>query len=306
MPLKLLFWFPSMILIVGFLMRTVSVNAAEPTELLLWPNGLPAGSKLLTAEQIAQLKAAPTDPERIQFVENPSLTIFRAPADRANGCAIVICPGGGYGKLAWAKEGIEIAEWLNTIGVTAGVLKYRVPRRDPDEPHREPLQDAQRAIRMMRAHALEWKIDPKRLGVLGFSAGGHLAVMTGVHGANATYPSSDAIDRQDCQPQFLCPIYAAYLGERFNDRDAVGLGALIKITSKTPPTFMAVTADDAYRGVQAASMFIALKQANVPAELHIYSRGGHGYGIRPAERPVASWNLRLAEWLQDSGYLTKK
>lgn len=281
------------------------VVAADPKEILLWPNGVPAGSAPLSAEQISKLKAAPVDPERISLVENPTLVLYRAPAELANGCGIVVCPGGAYTRLAWTKEGIEVAQWLNSLGVTVGVLKYRVPRRDPDEPHREPLQDAQRAIRIMRANAAEWGIDSKRLGVLGFSAGGHLAVMTGVHGPNATYPPSDAIDQQDCQPHFLCPIYAAYLGEKYNDRDAVSLGGLVKITSKTPPTFMAVTADDAYRGVQAASMFIALKQANVPAELHIYSRGGHGYGIRPAERPVSTWHLRLADWLRDSGYMTK-
>jgi acetyl esterase/lipase len=295
----------------SFLWLTLSIvpfshlAAAEPKEILLWPNGLPAGAKSLTADQIAKLKAAPVDPERINLVENPSMILYQASAELANGCGIIVCPGGAYTRLAWEKEGIEVAQWLNSLGVTVGVLKYRVPRRDPDEPHREPLQDAQRAIRIMRANATQWGVDSKRVGVLGFSAGGHLAVMTGVHGPNATYPSSDAIDQQDCQPQFLCPIYAAYLGEKYNDRDTVPLGESIKITSKTPPTFMAVTADDAYRGVQAASMFIALKQANVPAELHIYSRGGHGYGIRSTEGPIATWHLRLADWLRDSGYLTK-
>lgn len=287
------------------IVRVSSLAAADPEEILLWPKGVPAGAKPLSAEQISKLKAAPVDPERISVVENPSLMLYRAPTDLACGCGIVICPGGAYTRLAWTKEGVEVAHWLNSLGVTVGVLKYRVPRRDPAEPHREPLQDAQRAIRIMRSRATEWGIDSKRLGVLGFSAGGHLAVMTGVHGSNATYPAADSIDVQDCQPQFLCPIYAAYLGENYNDRDAVSLGGMVKITSKTPPTFMAVTADDAYRGVQAASMFIALKQANVPAELHIYSRGGHGYGIRPAERPVSTWHLRLADWLRDSGYLSK-
>lgn len=279
--------------------------AVEPLELMLWPKGVPAGASRLSEEQIAKLKAAPIDPERINYVESPSVTIYRASTDNANGCAILICPGGAYGRLAWFKEGIEVAQWLNTQGITAGVLKYRVPRRDPDEPHREPLQDAQRAIRLMRANAVQWGIDAKRVGVLGFSAGGHLTVMTGVQGDEASYSSEDSIDRQSCQPSFLCPIYAAYLGEKYNDRDEVGLGSLVKITSKTPPTFLAVTADDAYRGVQAASMFIALKQANVPAELHVYTRGGHGYGIRPSERPVSTWHLRLAEWLRDSGYLNK-
>ena len=196
--------------------------------------------------------------------------------------------------LAWNKEGLEVAKWLNTQGVTAGVLKYRVPRRDPDEPHLEALQDAQRAVRLMRAQAAEWGIDKGRVGVLGFSAGGHLTIMTGLQGDNASYASRDAIDEQSCKPNFLCPIYAAYLGEKYNDRTEVALGSQVKVTPETPPMFLAVTADDSFRGVQAASLFIALKQAGVPAELHIFARGGHGYGIRASERPVSTWHLRLA------------
>ena len=277
--------------------------ADEPSESILWPQGLPAGAKPLTQEKIAQLKANATDPERINLVETPSLTVYRAPAEVANGCGMIICPGGGYNMLAWNKEGLEVAKWLNTQGVTAGVLKYRVPRRDPDEPHLEALQDAQRAVRLMRAQAAEWGIDKGRVGVLGFSAGGHLTIMTGLQGDNASYASRDAIDEQSCKPNFLCPIYAAYLGEKYNDRTEVALGSQVKVTPETPPMFLAVTADDSFRGVQAASLFIALKQAGVPAELHIFARGGHGYGIRASERPVSTWHLRLADWLRDSGYL---
>jgi acetyl esterase/lipase len=285
---------------------SLTLRADEPSEIALWPEGVPVGAKPLAPEKIAQLKANANDPERINFVDSPTLTIYRAPAETANGCAIVICPGGAYNILAWPKEGLEVAQWLNTHGVTAGVLKYRVPRRDPDEPHHEPLQDSQRAVRLMRANAEQWNIDKQRVGVLGFSAGGHLTVMTGLHGDTGTYPAKDAIDQQSCKPSFLVPIYAAYLGEKYNDRNEIALGSLVKITSGTPPTFLAVTADDAYRGVQAASLFIALKQANVPAELHIYARGGHGYGIRASDRPVSTWHHRLADWLRDAGYLQKQ
>lgn len=285
------------------LMGTRPVSSAEPTEITLWPQGLPSGAKPLAAEQIAKLKAAKSDGERINLVESPTLTIYPAAEATANGCAMVICPGGAYNGLAWVKEGVEVAQYLNTLGITAGVLKYRIPRRDPEEPHHEPLQDAQRAVRLLRSQAPQYRIDNARIGVLGFSAGGHLTVMTGLNGATATYDARDAIDQHSCQPNFLCPIYAAYLGEKYNDRTEVALGSLVKITPQTPPMFLAVTADDAFRGVQAASLFIALKQAGVPAELHVYSRGGHGYGIRPSERPVSTWHLRLADWLRDSGYL---
>lgn len=281
----------------------LSASAADPQEIALWPAGLPAGATPLSQQQIDKLKSAPVDPERIGLVESPSLVIYRADADKANGCAMVVCPGGAYTRLAWVKEGVEVAQYLNSQGITVGVLKYRVPRREPDLPHREPLQDSQRAIRWMRAHAKDLKIDTARVGLLGFSAGGHLSVMTAVQGPTATYPSQDAIDQQSCRPDFLCPIYAAYLGEKYNDTNEVALGSAIKITAEFPPVFLAVTADDAFRGVQAASLFIELKRAGVPAELHVYHRGGHGYGIRPGGHPSDTWHHRLTDWLKDRGYL---
>lgn len=281
------------------------VVAAEPQEVTLWPKGLPAGAVPLSSEVIAKLKAAPVDPERIGLVETPSLVVYRADATVANGCGMVICPGGAYARLAWVKEGVEVAQFLNSKGITVGVLKYRVPRRATDQPQREPLQDAQRAMRWMRANAQNLQIDTARVGLLGFSAGGHLSVMTAVHGNQATYAASDSVDQQSCRPDFLCPIYAAYLGEKNNDSSEVALGSEVKITKDMPPVFMSVTADDAYRGVQAASLFIELKRAGVPAELHIYNRGGHGYGIRPSGHPVDSWHHRLADWLNDMGYLKK-
>lgn len=286
----------------SLVLLTTTLVAAEPEEIVLWPKGLLAGAKPLSQEQIDKLKAAPVDPERIGLVESPALVVYRADATVANGCALVVCPGGAYTRLAWVKEGVEVAKYLNSKGITVGVLKYRVPRREPDAPHREPLQDAQRAIRWMRANAQDLKIDTARVGLLGFSAGGHLSVMTAVQGKNATYPSSDAIDQQNCRPDFLCPIYAAYLGEKYNDSNEVALGSAVKITADFPPVFMAVTADDAYRGVQAASLFIELKRASVPAELHVYHRGGHGYGIRPGGHPIDTWHHRLADWLKDMGY----
>ena len=151
-----------------------AAETANRPEIAIWPNGLPAGAKPIDAKRIAELQKKQTE-ERISYVETPSLTIYPAPAETANGCAVVICPGGGYNILAWPKEGLEVAEWFNSIGVTAAVLKYRVPRRDPDTPHVEPLQDAQRAVRLVRHHAKEWNVDSKRVGILGFSAGGHLA-----------------------------------------------------------------------------------------------------------------------------------
>jgi acetyl esterase/lipase len=280
-----------------------SVSAADRPEIDLWPRGLPAGARPVEAKRIEELKNKLTE-ERIYYVETPSITVYRAPKETANGCAVVVCPGGGYNILAWPKEGLEVAEWFNSIGVTAVVLKYRVPRRDPEKPHVEPLEDAQRALRLVRHNAKDWGVDPGRVGILGFSAGGHLTAMTGMHWRKAAYDSIDEADELSCRPDFMCPIYAAYLGPDYNDRVAE-LGPLVQVDEKTPPTFMAVTADDVYRGVQSALLFVELKKVNVPAELHIYSKGGHGYGIRPSEKPISTWHHRLGDWLKLQGLLNK-
>ena len=275
---------------------------AEPKIVKVFPNGLPADAVKLPEDRIAKLKAANTD-ERIAYVAEPTLTLYPAPKDVATGCGVVICPGGGYNILAWNKEGIELAQWFNKIGVSAAVLKYRVPRRTPDI-HHEPLQDVQRAIRLFRSMADEMRVDVNRVGVLGFSAGGHLTVMSGTKYDELAYPKSDAIDEISARPNFICPIYCAYLGNNYSDNKSE-LGDLVKITKETPPAFLAVTFDDVHRGVQSALLVAEYKKAGVPAEAHIYAKGGHGYGIRPTGNPVETWHHRLAEWLESSGWLTQ-
>lgn len=279
------------------------VSADDHPELEIWPGDLPVGSVELAPKVIAKLKSELTE-ERIRFVDRATLTVYPAPKKSANGCAVIICPGGGYNILAWPKEGLEVAEWFNSIGVTAFVLKYRVPRRDPDRIHWEPMQDVQRAIRFVRHHADQWNIDPARIGTLGFSAGGHLTVMSGVQYKTKCYDRVDEADDLSCRPDFICPIYAAYLGDRYNDRVAE-LGSLVTVTKDTPPTFMAVTWDDSMRGAQAALLFARLREQGVPAELHAYAKGGHGYGMRPSENPVSKWNEQLHAWLKSSGFLGK-
>ena len=288
--------------LVVLLLNVTSIAPAEERPVIrLWPDGLPEGFRPLDPKRIETLKAKQTS-ERVTYVEHPSLTLYRAPAEKAKGCAVVICPGGGYNILAWEKEGTEIAEWFNSLGVTAVVLKYRVPRRDPREPHREPLQDSQRAIRLVRKHATEWGIDTKRVGILGFSAGGHLTIMTGTHWDERTYIKIDDADDLSCRPDFMCPIYAAYLGDGYKDNVAE-LGKLVNVTANTPPTFLAVTQDDKMRGAQAALLFVELTKAGVSAEIHVYTKGGHGYGIRPSENPASTWHHRLAEWMRASSLL---
>lgn len=279
------------------------VLAEDHVELEIWPGDLPVGSVKMNPKVIAKLKSELTQ-ERIRFVDRATLTVYPAAEKNANGCAVIICPGGGYNILAWPKEGLEVAEWFNSIGVTAFVLKYRVPRRNPDKIHWEPMQDVQRAIRFVRHRAKQWNVDPERIGTLGFSAGGHLTVMSGVQYKTKSYERVDEADDLSCRPDFICPIYAAYLGDKYNDRVA-RLGRLVTVTKDTPPTFMAVTWDDSMRGAQSALLFARLREHGVPAELHAYAKGGHGYGMRPSENPVSKWNEQLYAWLESSGFLSR-
>ncbi len=289
--------FVSATLLMTTLLMTAMIAAAEPIEMKLWPQGVPGETD---EPGPAKAQAGDDGVLRVTYVGEPTITVYRAAEKSASGCAVVICPGGGYNILAWDKEGTEVAEWLNSIGVTGIVLKYRVPRRDKDQPHKAPLQDAQRAIRLARGNAEKWAIDPTRIGILGFSAGGNLTVMAGTHWDRTTYERMDEADDLSCRPDFMVPIYAAYLGDK---DDPWTLSPLVRVTDKTPPTFMAVTQDDKQRGAHAALLLVALKKAGVPSELHVYSRGGHGYGLRRSNNPVCTWPNRCEDWLRVSGLL---
>jgi acetyl esterase/lipase len=181
------------------------------------------------------------------------------------------------------------------------LLKYRVPVRAGRERYAAPLQDAQRAIGMVRSRAKDWGIDPKRIGILGFSAGGHLAAVASTNFAERTYPTVDAADAESCRPDFTILIYPAYLAEK---GDPTKLVPEVKITAETPPAFIAMTEDDAAES--AIAYFIALRHAKIPAELHLYPKGGHGYGLRPSPNEVSHWPDRAAEWMKASGLLTAK
>jgi acetyl esterase/lipase len=267
----------------------------------LWPNGLPADANPMTQEQIDAAKAKTTD-ERIFYVDAPVLTVYEPPAEKKNGTAVVICPGGGYMMLAYKHEGIDLANWFNEQGVTAFLLKYRVPRRSKDNFHWEPMQDVQRSIRIVRSKADEYKIDSERIGVLGFSAGGHLTVMAGTQYETKSYEAVDDVDKLSCRPDFMCPIYAAYLANGYRD-DVVELGDLVTVTKETPPTFMAVTSDDRMRGAQAGLLYSRLLQFGVKAEIHAWQKGGHGYGLHKIGNACDGWEDDLKVWLKLNGML---
>lgn len=272
---------------------------AQPTEIKLWPSGAPGETGAVPPEK-AQRSEGERPIIRVENVSEPTLAFYPASRPDPGRCSVLVAPGGGYNILAWDLEGTEIVEWLNSVGVSAGLLKYRVPRRSQETPHLAPLQDAQRAMRLMRSNAGTWGLNPECVGMLGFSAGGNLTVLAGTHGAVDTYPAIDAADRLSSRPDFLIPVYPAYLTD---DSQPNGLRPLIRIDASTPPAFILITQDDEDRAVGAAALFGALKRAGVPAELHVFVKGGHGYGLRPTQRPVTGWPDLCEAWMREMGYI---
>jgi acetyl esterase/lipase len=232
---------------------------------------------------------------RLGNVSKPTITIYRPSAKHNTGTAIMICPGGAYSIVATDLEGTEVCKWLNSIGITGVILKYRVPKREGDDAHVLPLQDAQRALGLIRHQAKQWGIKPDRIGALGFSAGGHLVASLSNNYGQRRYPKVDEADAASCRPDFTLLMYPAYLLE---SKDSNKLAPEMKITEQTPPTFIAMAADDKLGIANALYYSLTLTQAKVPFELHVYSTGGHGFGLRPQKGlPASSWPQRAAEWL---------
>jgi acetyl esterase/lipase len=235
---------------------------------------------------------------RLGNVSVPTLTLYRAPKVTATGAAVLVFPGGGYSILALDLEGTEVCEWLNSIGVTAVLVKYRVPARPGRPQGAAPLQDAQRAMSMVRARAAEWEIDPGRIGVLGFSAGGHLAAVASTNFEHRSYHAVDAADTVNLRPDFALLIYPAYLTVQ---AEGDKIAPELTITPQTPPAFLVQAEDDGVRVENSLFYYEALRKAKVPAEMHIYPTGGHGYGLRPSRNLVTTWPKRAEEWLRSLG-----
>ncbi len=236
----------------------------------------------------------------IDRISAPTLSLYRPAAGLSTGAAIVVFPGGGYNALAIDLEGTEVCQWLNSIGIAGILVRYRVPQREGVAPYTAPLQDAQRAMGMVRAHAAEWGIDPKKVGVLGFSAGGNLCAVLSAHSAARTYAQIDGADQEPCRPAFQILIYPAYL---VSERNLSSLAPEVAVTAGTPPTFMAMAEDDEVHVENVLAYGSALKRAGVPFELIVYPKGGHGFGLRPAASPVTRWPARAEEWMRFSGFL---
>lgn len=279
------------LLALSMIAMPITMQAQQPIR--LWPNGAPGQAPATAAEKD---NTKPTDNKpgnrpviRLTNVTDPTITVF-SPKGKANGKAVIVCPGGGYSILAIDLEGTEVCEYLNTLGITAVLLKYRVPAQPGQPRYQAPLQDAQRAIGWIRYHAADYHIDPNKVGIMGFSAGGHLSAAVANNYETRTYPHIDESDNVSCRPDFTILIYPAYLTlKEDNDR----LAPEIKVTPHTPPAFIVQTADDPIRVENAIFYALALKNEKVKAELHIYPTGGHGYGMRT----TIPWVERLKEWL---------
>jgi len=283
---------------------------------MLWLVALSAAATPLTGDQIPLWPDIAPGPGPSGAPAMPSLTVYLPHAEKATGAGVVVCPGGGYGGLALGHEGEEIAQWLLAQGMGAFVVQYR---HGMDHPHPAPLNDARRAVQLVRHHAEEWNIDPNRLGMMGFSAGGHLTATAGVHFFPGDEAASDPVNRQSPRPDFLVLLYPVitltephtHLGSRRNllgdspDPDAIAqLSPEQQVTPETPPTFLVHTADDAVVPVENSILFFeALKKAGVPAELHIYEQGRHGLGLAQGIPGMGRWPDALLDWLQLRGML---
>ncbi|MFY1612243.1 alpha/beta hydrolase [Macellibacteroides fermentans] len=272
---------------------------AQDKPIQLFPKGAPGEQTKLIEKALPEGgKVGGASVLRLSGVSDPTITIYPASDEVATGSAMVVCPGGGYEILAYDLEGDEICQWLNEIGVTAVLLKYRVPRRTGLEKHTAPLQDVQRAISLVRSKAEELNLDPQRIGVMGFSAGAHLAAMASTSYDKRTYPEVDAADKVSCKPDFCLLVYPAYLdGPNFT------IAPELKVTAQTPPTMLVQTEDDKSYINSSLFYYYALKEAGVPATMHLYSKGGHGYGLRDTGNAVNEWPYRAEEWFMELGVI---
>jgi len=305
------------------------------TQIPLWPGAAPDPQPVSGPETVT------TDPKdliagrtvtAVSNVTTPTMTVY-APAGKNTGAAVVVFPGGGYQILAIDLEGTEVCDWLTQKGITCVLLKYRVtdvgpyPKSGPYPESPTALEDAQRAVRLVRFHAAEWHIDPHKIGVLGFSAGGHLSVAMSVYFGEHLYPAVDAADQVSCRPDFAVAIYPGHLSRTAAEYDAglgtkkfalpqpdplsmadenLGLNPDIHVTNQTPPTFLLQAEDDHIDSVyDSLSYYIALQKAWVPAEMHLYAQGNHAFGLRRTKLPITGWPQLVETWLGTIGMISE-
>lgn len=281
------------------LLFPLPVQAAEPIVLKLWPGKAPGEEKDIGPEMDTPPKGKQLPFKRLSNVSEPTITVYKPTRGGSTGTAVIVAPGGGYSILAIEHEGTEVCQWLNDLGVTAVLLKYRVPRRPGQNPaNLAALQDAQRAVSLVRHHATDWGINPSRIGILGFSAGGNLAACVTLFDKRY-YEPIDPADQRSTKPDFAVLVYPAYLSENGQLKPEY-------LPSKgTPPIFMTGSSDDRVCNEGMPAFYQALLKQNIPVEMHLYASGGHGYGLRKSDNPCSTWPGRCADWLKHRGLLSQ-
>ena len=293
----------------GSLIAQTNVWQPSPghVQIPIWPGTPPdANLQRLSGPEYVYDTLTPKDKPLVwvRNVSQPTMTVY-SPKGKNTGVAMVVFPGGGYNELAMNLEGTEICDWLTSQGITAVLLKYRVPLKKT-EPYTEPsplaLEDAQRTLGLVRFHAAEWQIDPHKIGVIGFSAGGHMVAATSTHFDQRAYPAVDAADQESCRPDFAI---ACYPGHLWSPDEGFQLNPNVPVTTNTPPTFLLQAEDDHVDGVeQSLTYYIALKNAGVPVEMHLYAQGGHGFGLR-SSFPISGWPQLVETWLGTIGMISQ-
>lgn len=276
-------------LLFGFtLFSGLALAVERGAEIRLWPNGAP-GSEGETASEVFQPSDNPKLPKKFTVVHYPSVYVFLPPEGKANGAGVVIAPGGGHSQLVIDKEGWEVADWLNKNGIAAFVLKYRLARAPGSHytVEGDALPDAGRAMRLVRSHAKEWGVDPTRLGFMGFSAGGEVAALIETRFDAGNDSAGDAIERASSRPDFAVVVYPGFKP------------GTITVPKNAPPTFLVCADDDRSHVVTTVNLYLDLEKQNISSEMHIYASGGHGFGLRASNMPVATWTDRLKEWMAD-------
>jgi len=280
------------------------------TQVPLWPGAVPDSTPVAGPETMGMntkdlIAGRPW--VHVDAVSQPTMTVY-SPKEKNTGAAIVVFPGGGYWLLAIDVEGTEVCDWLTSKGITAVLLKYRVPGENkfprsgcyPNSP--EALEDAQRTVGLVRSHAAEWHIEPHKIGVLGFSAGGHLSAAISTHFDKRLYPAVDAADKESCRPDFAVAIFPGHMLE--NTSKEFELNPAVPVTNKTPPTFLLQAEDDPVDDVENSLVYYeALKKAGVPVEMHLYAQGGHAFGLRRTKFPITGWPQLIEMWLKTIGMI---
>lgn len=268
------------------LLATACLSAAEPAEIPLWPEGAP-GQMTPPSPATAEFLRTKGGKSTISNIHAPTITVHRP--EKPNGTCVIVAPGGGFVFLSAVHEGTQVCEWLNRLGVTAVLLKYRTPTRDDARPYEKPVQDAARALQIVRAKAAEWQVNPQRVGLIGFSAGGNL-----LGHLACDRPAAAAL------PDFGIMIYG---GGFVDAKEPTRFKDGFSVPADAPPLFLACAHEDGQNSTASALLYLEYKKRGLPAELHLYAKGGHGFGMRAGGLPVNAWPQRCGEWMRAMGWL---